>query len=253
MDNINQARLTNVGPDDEPRPYLRNGQTTHIPRTALSVCMSIMILVLSACSTTTSTPPPPSAAPATLAPTTAAIATVVPQPTATTAPLANTTSMPQSTLASTAIDPCQLIGSQEASTFTGASYGQGVEGAIPGGIKTCTYGGNTTNIFIVDVGQASDVKTAQAYRDSFLAYLQANAQQMTGQGLEVTQVPNFADGAVIATANISAGGITLNASAIGVLKGTVFFGFSDTVMDGGVAPSNTALQTEATTVLGRLP
>jgi hypothetical protein len=47
-------------------------------------------------------------------------------------------------------------------------------------------------------------------------------------------------------------GIPINGSAIGVLKGTIFFGLSD-VVKGGAAPSAAAVQAEATTVLGRLP
>jgi hypothetical protein len=47
-------------------------------------------------------------------------------------------------------------------------------------------------------------------------------------------------------------GETINGSAIGVLKGTIFFGFSDVVM-GNAAPSSEALQSEAMTVIGRLP
>jgi len=37
-----------------------------------------------------------------------------------------------------------------------------------------------------------------------------------------------------------------------VLKGAIFFGFSD-VVKGGPAPTSAAVQAEATTLLGRLP
>ena len=119
-------------------------------------------------------------------------------------------------------------------------------------MKTCIYGSQSANIFTVDVAQAADVATAQKYKDQFLADLQANLQQLSNQGLNVTQLPNFADGAVLASASISAQGTTFNGSAIGVLKGTIFFGFSDIVV-GGAAPTSAALQSQATTVLGRLP
>ncbi len=252
MDTKKRTGLTTLGPEGDVQTFAGTGQSTHHSRAALSICIMVMIAVLSACSASTSTSTPPAAAPATIVPQ-AATPTQAPLPSPTTAPQALATSLPQSTAQTTALDPCQLIGSQEASAFTGASYGQGVEGSIPGGIKTCSYGESTSHIFIVDVAQASDLSTAKTYRDQFLQDLQANAQQLTSQGLNVTQLPSFADGAVIASADINGGGITLSASAIGVSKGTVFFGFSDTVLDGGSAPSSTALQAEATTVLGKLP
>ncbi len=161
--------------------------------------------------------------------------------------------MPGQATVKTQLDPCQLISSQEASALAGASFGTGVEGSTPGGLKTCTYGSQTTNVFTVDVVQAPDVNTAKVDKAQFLEDLQASLQQLTNEGLNVTQDPNFADGAVLATASVNGGGIIMNGSAIGVLKGTIFFGFSDIVVGGGAAPDTIALRSEATTVLGRLP
>jgi hypothetical protein len=96
------------------------------------------------------------------------------------------------------------------------------------------------------------VHTAQAAKADFLATLQASAAQLASGGLNVTQLPAFADGATMGQLNTSLSGIAITGSAIGVLKGTIFFGFSD-VVKGAAAPSATAVQTEATTVLGRLP
>jgi hypothetical protein len=56
----------------------------------------------------------------------------------------------------------------------------------------------------------------------------------------------------MATLSVSAEGTTINGSAFGFLKGTVFFGFSDLVV-GGAAPDEAAMQSEATTVLAELP
>ncbi len=234
-------------------PHLRPMRPLGLVRTTFSIFMLAVTLTLSACSTATATPNSPSSAPATIVPQqiAAPTATAAVPPTAVpTSPSA--ASVPQQGLVTTSLDPCTVISSQEASTLTGATFGQGVEGAIPGGLKTCTYVTQPTNTFVVEVGQASDVKTAQSYKDQFISDIQANAQQLASQGLNVTQVPNFADGAVSATANISAGGISVSASAFGFLKGTTFVGFSDTAL-GGTAPTAAMMQTEATTILGKLP
>lgn len=158
----------------------------------------------------------------------------------------------QQTAQSTSLNPCQLINSQEASSLTGASFGVGTEATIPGGGKTCTYGSQTTNIFFVEVVQAADETTAKAAQTQFLTDLQANLQQLTSQGFNVTQLPNFADGGVTAQVSINSAGQAINGSAIGFRKGTIFFGFSDLAV-GSAAPSGEALQSEATIVLGRLP
>lgn len=154
--------------------------------------------------------------------------------------------------AATTLDPCQLVTSEEASALAGVTFGAGAESSTPEGLMICTYGAQTGNIFTVDAIQAADVATANKYKDQFLADLQANLAQLSSQGLQVTQLPNFADGAVLASANIPAPTGDINGSAIGVLKGTVFFGFSDIVV-GGAAPTSQALQDEATHVIGKLP
>jgi hypothetical protein len=222
-----------------------------LARTAFSISILIIATLLSACSSsapTATNPPQQATASSTPNP------TVTPNPTATpgltvTPAEAGT---PQQTSSPTALDPCQLLPEQEASSLAGTSFGAGTEGTIPGGGNTCTYGSQSSNIFFVQVIQAPDATTADAAEQQFLSDLQANMQQVSSQGLTVTQLPNFADGAVIGEASINASGVNVNGSAIGFRKGTIFFGFSDVVI-GGPAPSSTALQTEATTVLGRLP
>lgn len=198
-------------------------------RTAISILLATAGL-LSACAATAGTP------------------TAAPTPEETQAP----TSAPVQTSAPTALDPCTLVTPEEVASLAGTTFGPGIPSTTPGGGKICTYGSETANVFMVEVAQAPDVATAQAYKKQFVADLEANLKQLTSAGLKVTEMPNFADGAVIGTANLSIAGITINGSAMGVLKGTVFFGYSDLVK-GGAAPTTDALQAEAQTVLGRLP
>lgn len=119
-------------------------------------------------------------------------------------------------------------------------------------MKSCIYGGNTTNILTVDVIKAADKATADAAEKQFQDEIQSNMQDLSSEGIQITQVPNFADTAFTAQANVSAGGASLSGSVFGFRKGTIFFGFSDVAI-GGTAPSEAAMQSEAKTVLGRLP
>jgi hypothetical protein len=236
-----------------------------LPRATLGVCVLVVAAMLGACSATpTSATSPGSGAPATLvplptatsAPASAPTATSLPQPTATTVATPTqppaAVAAPQQQAVNTLLDPCVLIPSQDASTLSGTSFGQGVESSTPGGLKICTYGSQSADVFTVEVVQAPDVATAQDAKTQFVADLQANLQQIIDQGINVTQLPNFADGAVIGQVSFSGGGMSLNGSAMGFLKGTIFVGFSDLNMN-GPAPTSDALQNEATTVLERLP
>ena len=224
-----------------------------LTRAAFIISLWVIVAMLSACSgatTATATSiPQAAAASSTPQPTATPNPTDTPNPTATPAD----TSTPQQTARPTALDPCQLITSQEASALAGASFGAGKEGTTPGGLKTCTYGSQGANVFTVDVIQAPDTASADAGETQFLNDLQASLAQLTSEGLQITKLPNYADGAVTAHANISAGGITLNGSAFAFRKGTIFFGFSDVVIGGAAAPSDTAMQSQADTVLARLP
>jgi hypothetical protein len=204
-------------------------------RYGIALVVLAIAALLSACSAATSTPAP----------------TAAPVPTATLAPAAV---LPQSAqVVATPLDPCQLVTQAEASALAGTTFGAGQERSNPEGLKICAYSTQSSNVFTVEAAQATSVAEAQNYKDQFLAELQSNLGQLSDQGINVTQLPNFADGAVLASASFSGQGISMNGSAIGVLKGTVFFGFSDVVIGGGAAPTSDALQSEATTVLGRLP
>ncbi len=228
------------------------------------VILMLVVVTLTACSASTSTPNISSTQPATSVP----LATTPPtsMPLATTPPTSmpqNTaspietvsptaTSAPQSAAVTTQLDPCQLITSQEASSLTGASFGQGTETTTPGGLKICTYGSQTTNVFNVDVAQAADIAAAQADQAQFLADIQANLKTLTSQGLNITQDPTFADGAIMANIGFNSGGIDISGNSMGFRKGTIFVGFSDLAL-GSAAPTDAAMKAEASTVLARLP
>jgi hypothetical protein len=238
--------------------FAHNQKSSHeisLARMTLSVCLLLITVALAACSSSASTPTQPPVAPATIAPQQNQVSpTSTPQPiaTPTTAPVETSTSAPQQALVNTPLDPCQLLSSQEASALAGASFGPGKESTTSGGMKICTYGSQTTNVFTAEVAQAPDVATAKADQAQFLADMQANLKNFTDQGLNITQDPGFADGAVMSNITFSSGGITFNGNAMGFRKGLVFFGFSDLVL-GGKAPTDTAMQSEANTVLGELP
>jgi hypothetical protein len=225
--------------------HQRLNRSINVTQILFGISVLALAGLLSACSPSTSTPGTPT-------PTTVIASINLPVPTATPAP----TSLQKQAAAPPAIDPldpCLLIDSQEASAYAGSTFGAGEESTTPdGGGKICTYGSETANVFMVEVAQAPDVATAQADKADFLAMLQAKAQELASGGLNVTELPNFADGATMGQLSLSVKGIPINGSAIGVLKGTIFFGFSD-VVKGGAAPSAAAVQAEATTLLGRLP
>jgi hypothetical protein len=208
-------------------------------RSMQTISISLLILagLLSAC-TATANPTQPTLAPS---PT----ATTIPAPTATQA----AASLPQ-TSGSTSLDPCVLLDSNAAYNLTGVSFGAGVESTLDGGGKMCTYGANTSNVLMVEVGQAPDIATAQVYQANFLNDIQSGLAQFGNVPLQVTQITDFADGAISATLGQNI--INITGSAFGFRKGTIFFGFSDLVL-GGQAPTLESMQAEAATVLGELP
>ena len=203
-------------------------------------------LVLAACGA--------SAATGTLTPTSAAAPTSAATPTSTAsaggAVVPSSAAAPSSlaTGVQTALDPCQLVTSQEASQLAGASYGAGQESTNAGGGKMCVYGSETLNVFEVIVGQAPEVATAKAGKAEAEAAILAQA----GNGLKFTELPNFADGAAYVIGSITVQGQTFNGSAIYVLKGTIFFGFSDLAL-AHPTPNLAALEAQAQVILGRLP
>ena len=201
-------------------------------RKTLSISLLAIAALLSACSLSLSTPAPTAA------------------PTATTPPAA--TSPSQQTSSPTSLDPCVLLPVQEASSLAGTSFGPGEEQTTSGGGSLCIYGYQTTNVFMVEVAQAADQATMQAEMSQFQSDLEAKMPELTGAGITVVELPNFADGAATGQGSFNLNGVTISGSDFGFIKGTIFFGFSDLVL-GTTAPSSAALQAEATIVLGRLP
>ena len=162
------------------------------------------------------------------------------------------------TAVAVSLDPCQLVTSQEASALTGAAYGAGREDQYSGGGKGCVYGYQTLNVFMVIVAQAADAGTAKAEWTQEQSRAQSALLQLGGSAATVNinfnDVSNLtgADMAAVGTGIATVSGHTFSASAIYVLKGATFFNFSDLVY-GHAAPSVTAMETQATTVLGRVP
>ena len=93
-----------------------------------------------------------------------------------------------------------------------------------------------------------DAATAQAAK----AAAQAETQKLGATGINITELPNLADGAAFLGGSYAVSGQTFNISSIDVLKGTIFFGFNDLALN-QPAPTSAAMQAQAQIVLGRLP
>ncbi len=160
--------------------------------------------------------------------------------------------------ANVTLDPCQLVTQQEASQLAGGTaFTAGREETTSGGAKMCVYGGQTTDVFMVEVAVASDAATAQSMWAQEESRAQTAIQQIVSQqGVSINlsagdiTLPG-ADKAAAASANGDFVGHTLNISAVYVLKGRVFFTFSDLARD-KAAPSMSAMEAQAQTVLTRI-
>jgi uncharacterized protein DUF3558 len=165
---------------------------------------------------------------------------------------------PQQSATPVALDPCQLVTSSEASSIAGASFAAGKEGVTSGGAKTCAYGAQTRNVFLVLVTQAPDPATAQADWAQEQAKAEAAIEQGLPQGasvnLNVTTVSNVtgADRAAIASFNTTISGQAVGVIAIYLLKGSTFVTFSDLVL-GSPTPTAATMEAQAQTTLGRVP
>ncbi len=219
------------------------------------IFVMVFSVLLSACTAQTpapTNPPQPPAQPTTASPTLAPSPTELPSPTASPVPsptVPQATSLPQNS-GSTALDPCELLDQTEAKNLTGVSFGAGTEKTLDGGAKMCIYGANTANVLTVEVGQAPDIATAEAYQASFMNDIKTGLAQLGDVPLQVTQISDFGNGAVSATLGQNV--INVTGSAFAFRKNTIFFGFSDLVL-GGTAPTPEAMRAEAAFVLGELP
>jgi len=157
-----------------------------------------------------------------------------------------------------ALDPCQLVTSAEASSIAGVTFSAGKEDTTSGGAKSCGYGAQTPNVFMVVVAQAADAATAQADWTQEQAKAEATIKEGLPQGasvnLNITNVTTLsgADKAALATFNTTISGHPVGIIAIYLLKGATFVSFSDLVL-GKATPTADAMETQAQTSLGRLP
>lgn len=157
----------------------------------------------------------------------------------------------------TPLDPCVLVTSQEASSLAGASYGAGVAQTYDGGSKGCVYGYQTLNVFSVLVAQTDSPQTAQAGWAQEQAKAQAVLAQVTGAGtvtINQNDVSNLngADRAAVGSGSFSVSGHTFGVGVFYLIKGATFVTFSDIVFGQG-GPSVSVMESEAQTVLGRMP
>jgi len=148
----------------------------------------------------------------------------------------------------TALDPCTIIPNSTVNTLAGTTYPAGTESVTPGQGRICTYGAQTTNVFMVIVGQAPDAGTAKAWEASAEAALAKAA----GKGIPFTTDATIGDGAVYFNGSVTIKGIPFNGSAIYALKGLVFFGFSQIAV-GQPSMSVSAMTTEANAIVAALP
>ena len=175
-------------------------------------------------------------------------------------PSSSPTASPTASGTPVALDPCQVVTASEASSLTGVTYTQGREELTDDGLgKICDYGYQTLNVFQVLVTQAPDAGTAQAQWATEEARVQTALQKTASQVPGLTYSLNVTDASVsgydkaaVATASATLSGRSFSVSAIYLLKGATFVSFSDLVV-GTAAPTSAAMESEAATVLARLP
>lgn len=215
-------------------------------RVRIPAGLASCVLVFAACTSSvggsaTASPTSPPAASAAAASQSAAAS---PSANAITTPAATPAGTSGPTAVPTAIDPCQLVTSAEASKLAGTTFGAGKAQTTPTNLKECIYGAQTLNQVNVEVAQSPDLATIQAAK----ADAEAALQQLASKGLTVTKLPGLGDGAAVLEGSSN----QVNASAIDVTKGTVFFLISNLAV-GHPAASSAVLQAQAQVALGRLP
>jgi len=153
------------------------------------------------------------------------------------------------------VDPCQLVTASEASALAGANFDTGT---YSDNGSTCIYGAQTVNVFMITAAQATDADTAQAD----WAQDEAKVQSVSGSSVPAGITVNFnvndvndlagADRAATGQMSLAGQGHAISGSAFYLLKGATFVGFSDLQVGTG-APSSDAMESQAATVLSRLP
>ena len=153
----------------------------------------------------------------------------------------------------TSLDACHLIPKEEASALAGTTFGDGKDQVTATGKSSCIYSA-ISYLVMMEVFPEKDAATAKVDGQQALQEVQSG----TGGGdndqpMDITQLPNFADGGFLADFSSSDPSLALNGIGMGLLSGTTYVYFAVEVQGGGSAPSNAAMQAEATQMLGRLP
>ena len=189
--------------------------------------------------TTTAASPTPSPIVATLKPSASVTASASPSPSA---PSATTSPTPLGGTGGSnsplALDPCQLLTTEQASAVNAITYPAGVSHDMGNGGAECVWQSPSPPASVtVQVAVFPSVSEAE------IAY----AEQTAGQnGVAVEPLTGFADDAAIARA--SGGG--LSTGGIYVRDGSTFF---DVVYLNGTVPTDDQLKFYATLILGELP
>lgn len=221
-------------------------------RTHLALVASSLVIALAACSGSSS--PSSAGGAGSSAPSSApSVASMAPSASPSAAPSAMPSASPSAepslpTAVPTSIDPCALVTQSEASTLAGVSLGKGQEGTIDTNGKKCGYA-SAGVIFLVQVIQAPDQATVDKAKQQALKEMEQGAP---GVNVKITQVSGVGDAAAVLTFKETVSGVSVSATGFYLLKGTVFVAFSD-VGIGHPAPSAADMQSQAQTILGRLP
>ena len=156
----------------------------------------------------------------------------------------------------TSLNPCQLVTASEASSLAGTTFGPGQEESSGKHGKRCVYGSQTTNVFMVEVGQGADPAAARADWSAERARAQDLINKKLPAGISLSahtmNISGLADRAAFASGSAGAAGQTIGLSGIYLLRGATFLAFQDVLL-GHAAPGESAMESEARTALSRVP
>jgi hypothetical protein len=165
-----------------------------------------------------------------------------------------TSSASGSGVAVTHLDPCKLVTRAEASKLAGVTLRAGQEQST-NGAKVCSYTGSSTSVVTVEVVQGQSAAEANAQWDTEQAQAQDALKKTAPAGLDLhldtTNLTGLGDRAAAVRASAKISGQAFGVTGIYVLKGSTFFAFQNLAF-GRSAASESALKSEARTVLGRL-
>jgi hypothetical protein len=153
------------------------------------------------------------------------------------------------------VDPCQAVTQDEASTLAKATFGAGKEETTDGGGKICVYGSQTTNVFTVEVAEASSGAAASAEWTEEVTEAETKIESALPPGVHVnfdtSNVSGIGDMAATLTGTETLLGKPINFTGIYVLSGPTFFLIGDLVL-GQPSPAVSDMEDQARTTLGRV-